>query len=342
MDDLSWPSPATILDDLPDDLRARIKGELAPGERLLWAAKAVPRAWEKGTNYPAMLLFAGGFATLGALCIGAFFGPLAARLRGVEGLLFVAGLVAGFVAFCILATIFATIGGQSWQALKGRRDVAKAYALTDRRAIIWAPVVDSEAITVWSYPRRQAGQVHRVEFPDGSGDVGVDAPKGAKGDVSWDSLKFEGVADVRRVEALVRATLIGHDPVTLVPEPPRPTFLEGPSTHERQPSQYLPEAAQRRLAGRGRQGRRVRAGDPPRHHARPDRRGRGRRREVRRRRPLPVRPPRRHRRLPRRPQNPRRQGPLARPDDRHGRRPRLAPHRRRVGDGRGRGPQTSS
>ena len=100
--------------------------------------------------------------------------------------------------------------------------------------------------------------------------------------------------------------------------------------------QQRPEAAQRRLARRGRQGRGLGAADRPRHDARPDRRGRGRRHQVRRRRPVPLRSPRQHRRHRRRAQGAGRQGRVARPGDRLGRRPGLAADRRRLGDGRGR------
>ena len=61
------------------------------------------------------------------------------------------------------------------------------------------------------------------------------------------------------------------------------------------------------LVGKGSPGRR--AVHRPRHHARPDRQGQRQRREVRRRRPLPLRPARQHRFLRRRHQETRRQGP---------------------------------
>ena len=217
MDDASWPNPATILDDLPDDLRARIKGELAPGERLLWASRAVPRAWEKGMNYPAMLLFAGGFAALSATCMGAFFGPFAARLRGVEGLLFLVGLAAGFVAFCILATIVATIGSlvlEIPQASAGRgQGVCPHRSPRHRLGTVGRLRGDRGRVVSASQvgpgpPRRVSRRLGRRRGR---------RPEGAQGEESWDTLKFEGIPDVRRVEALVRATLIGHDPVTLVP-----------------------------------------------------------------------------------------------------------------------------
>ena len=62
--------------------------------------------------------------------------------------------------------------------------------------------------------------------------------------------------------------------------------------------------------------------------------GRGQRRQVRRRRPLPVRAARRHRLQRRRSEDARRQGARRRPGDRLGRRAGLAADRRRLGDGR--------
>lgn len=215
MSDTPWPDPISHLDDLPDDLRGRVKAELEPGERLLWAEKAGRNAWDSATNYVGLLTFSAGFLGLCVVCMVAFFGPLAGRLRGIENLLFAAGVGAGFIAFCLLASVVGTLGSWSWRLLKRGRFGPTYYALTDRRAIAWTPVPDSEAVTVCSYPRRRSGRVQRVEYPDGSGDVVVTGS--GEGESSWDALTFEGVADVRRVEALVRATLIGHDPVTLVP-----------------------------------------------------------------------------------------------------------------------------
>ena len=80
-------------------------------------------------------------------------------------------------------------------------------------------------------------------------------------------------------------------------------------THHDPPRNNFPETSQRGLAGRGRQRPRLRAADRPGHDARPDGRGRSRRRQVRRRRPVPVRPARRHRLVGRRSEAAGRQGP---------------------------------
>ena len=103
------------------------------------------------------------------------------------------------------------------------------------------------------------------------------------------------------------------------------------TSHERFASEYLPQAPQRRMARRRRQGGRLRARDRPRHDARPHRCGRGRRREVRRRGHLPLRPARFDIDIERRRhQGARREDPLGKGfTDRLGRRAGVVPHRQR-------------
>ena len=113
------------------------------------------------------------------------------------------------------------------------------------------------------------------------------------------------IGSARDVEAL-RSRQSGRRAIPVVEIEPRGLTLMTDATHNKP---ALHNAAWPGVVGKG-GGRR--AADRPRHDARPDRRGRGRRRQVRRRRPVPVRPARQHRRDRRRAEAAGRQGPSRR------------------------------
>ena len=83
------------------------------------------------------------------------------------------------------------------------------YALTDRRAILWTPNVYNAlpgAVEVCSVFRGNIKTIHRIEYPDGTGDVVFNRFASEEG---WMNTSFDGIPDVRRVEDLVRRTLMG-------------------------------------------------------------------------------------------------------------------------------------
>jgi hypothetical protein len=79
--------------------------------------------------------------------------------------------------------------------------------VTDRRAIIWSPVAGSDAVRVHLFPRGsiKPEQIERTQFPDGSGSLSIQGTSTHHG-------RFEGIADVRRVEALVRRFPVAPEP----------------------------------------------------------------------------------------------------------------------------------
>lgn len=207
----TWPGPGVIADDLPDDLRGWIKSELAPGERLLWAAQSVPSP-RSIRGYVVGAGFGVGLVCAGAVCLAGFiggFGRLPSSDRGVYLAIF--GLLAGIVgSLVLLGTIGSWFEGQS----ERRRAAQRLYALTDRRAIIWRPRADPEAVEIHSIHRGEIDRVHRVEHPGGAGDVHF-SRAGGLSNGSWPPLQFEMIPEVRRVEELSRRTLIGS---ALMPE----------------------------------------------------------------------------------------------------------------------------
>jgi len=202
MDDRSPSDP----DDLPEELISLVKPELEPGERLLWASRA-------GSGSPSSLaepsLWAWvwflGFLTVS---LGSFVGiPILASLRqeGGEGLLLVIGILCGVICcFFVVGHLSIFLAKRS----ERRKIDGQIYALTDRRAVIWLPGSKS-SVSVHTFQRGtiKGTDLHRVQYPDGSGDVLLrntyQQPSG-----------FLGIAEVRRVEELVRRFLVVPGPGT--------------------------------------------------------------------------------------------------------------------------------
>ena len=199
------PGPDEIDGDLAEGLRARVKSELEPGERLLWTASPVEKSTGPGTRFLLALMIAGG-----SFVVSIFSFVFAIRSGpGQDGavVLCVFSFALGFFfSVGILASL-------STRRSERFRRVGTLYALTERRAIIWSPEPFSEAVKIVTIPRGSVSGVHRVEYPDGSGDVLFQA-KGQGfqlGAESWGQTGFRGVAEVRRVEEQVRRTLIASE-----------------------------------------------------------------------------------------------------------------------------------
>ena len=84
-----------------------------------------------------------------------------------------------------------------------RKLAGQVYALTDRRAVIWVPA-ERSAVAVHTFQRGaiDGKALHRVQYPDGSGDVLF------QGHYYAGVAGFLGIAEVRRVEELVRRFLV--------------------------------------------------------------------------------------------------------------------------------------
>ncbi len=195
------------LDALPEELLHLVKPELQPGERLLWASSAGTAA-NLGSPWPSKIPLTWFFGLLTASVVGLSAVPLGAG-RGQdpsEGGFLVIGTVAGTIAF-FFAVFFV---GNFFSKTKDRARLAgQVYALTDRRAMIWVPGGRS-AVAVYTFQQGTIGgnELHRVQYPDGSGDVLF------QGHYFGGPCGFIGVADVRRVEELVRRFLVvpGREP----------------------------------------------------------------------------------------------------------------------------------
>lgn len=197
------PAPDEIGDGLGVELRARVKSELEPGERLLWVATACPGPGRTSKGYLAWCLVALASSVVDGFSWAEIFRN---PLREIGGRLFL-GLCLGIVGlFAVLGLFFNRKHKRSVRV----RLANTLYALTERRAIIRSPELSSGAVKVVIIPRGSVSGVYRVEYPDGSGDVLLKARAQdfQYGDEYWGPCGFRGVAEVRRVAEQVRRTLV--------------------------------------------------------------------------------------------------------------------------------------
>lgn len=185
------------LDDLADDDRARVKAELAPGERLLWAGRPIPKPVRVTGGYLIAAFFALGCGAICVLLILSLRAPAGRFAPAENDGRTVGAFSAGFLA---VITTWMTISAWRSKLAAARGEARRIYALTDRRAIFWQPVAGSEGVIVTSYRPELIENLYRIENPDGSGDVKFSGtgPSGSG---------FDNIADVRRVEDLVRMNL---------------------------------------------------------------------------------------------------------------------------------------
>jgi hypothetical protein len=209
MADQSPPEP----DDLPEELIHLVKPELQPGERLLWASRAGAGSPSPGyrPSWAALTWFF-GFAAVSVGCIVALPPMVNGNRDGAGAALAVIALVSGVIALFFIVGFLSTFFSRRSER---RKLEGQVYALTDRRAIIWVPA-ERSAVSVHTFQRGtiKGEDLHRIQYPDGSGDVtfrfAYQQPSG-----------FIGIAEVRRVEELVRRFLV-------VPGVPSPSLTNTP------------------------------------------------------------------------------------------------------------------
>lgn len=199
--------------EFEDGLASLVKEELEPGERLLWAGRPLARR-----NRLPRSAVVGWLIVVFASAVS--FGLIKMVRMG-------ANPAEGFGVLVVVAVAIALGGCIGLAAGVNQRRVARSkrentlYALTDRRAIIWAPAIAKGSVAVHTIPRGQVSRVHRIEFDDGTGDVVLTYESGAnwnwtvptsfESGVNWNwtiPTSFEGIANVRRVEEQVRRTLV--------------------------------------------------------------------------------------------------------------------------------------
>lgn len=215
---MSFAEPEPGIVDIPDDLLARVKPELRPGERLVWAGRPV--------RVPPL---SRGSLTWAFGCLGVLYSLGIVLLLisvGTFGLLFepidlFSGFGTLFSLLAVIATIGWSIGGIS--DLADRRRVGREfYALSDQRALIWTPGETPQATQFFSHDRGHFDRINREERPDGSGSLTF---SNSRNRFNPGPKQFREVADVKRVEALARQFVIAETHDKDEPTIPDPTSI---------------------------------------------------------------------------------------------------------------------
>ena len=187
---------------LPEDLAARVRGELQAGEVVVWTGRPIPGLAAR----PAMAF---------SLISGVMLVPMvfvALFMAGVVLLMVFLTKIPCFALFLLPVGLIVLLGFAMVFGLPlwTRKMAAQtAYALTNRRAIIWQK--GPFAMHVQSFTRQQLGAIQRNERPDGSGDLIFDQTywRDSHGQQHARGVGFSSIARVREVEELVRAWLEG-------------------------------------------------------------------------------------------------------------------------------------
>lgn len=209
MDGLS-PLAGDEFGDLADDLRGRIKLELVPGERLLWAARSRPRPFRFG-GHRTWSAVAAGLIGLGVFFLSVNFRSLDGPFPDPDELVGL-GIFLVFIGALVALSVIASLVSK-WSAR--RRAANTFYAVTDRRAILWRPLPKLDALEIHNIEPGRVEKIHRIEYSDGSGAVIFTCSGDAKilynPELSGNLLAFEDIPEVRRAEDLLRRTLFREE-----------------------------------------------------------------------------------------------------------------------------------
>lgn len=192
--------------DLPADLDALVRDELAPGERILYAER--PLAGRSVLGAFATWLFAVPWTAFALFWMFAASGGLSGDRPSGVGLVFpLFGLPFVLVGLAMLAAPL-----KAWHA--ARRSLC---VVTDRRALVFGGA-GFRAIHVHTFSRSELAAPQRTERPDGSGDLLFVPDVRLDGGPTLRADGFRNVPDVRGAERAVRALTGADEPD---PEPDR-------------------------------------------------------------------------------------------------------------------------
>jgi hypothetical protein len=190
--DLSFVGTPELDEGLNEELRARIKRELEPGERLLWAARSEPPL---ELHLPHFYVWSA--IALMSLGLGLYLlTPPRGDFRAADGGVVTWGIFFAGVACVIVASL---LSNSIARRREWRRLGQVCYAITDRRAISWIPQPLSKAVRVEALGRGSCSHLVRIETPDGSGNLELGR------------ISFDHIPEVRRVEQIVRSNLMTNE-----------------------------------------------------------------------------------------------------------------------------------
>jgi hypothetical protein len=198
-DDFESRRDEELSDNLEDEQWSLLKGKLAPGEDVLWTERAglphAPTLAVFPAFFTAMLCGLSGYALM------VVFGIYGLREVGPVARAVLTGLPPAVLGL----VIFIGLLGR-WDDFRRTRDRLSRtlYVLTNHRALVGTHRSREEPNRLCSLTPDLFDDTLCYENPDGSGDV-LFVKQGA---VLPPEIGFVGVSDARRVELLVRDTLI--------------------------------------------------------------------------------------------------------------------------------------
>lgn len=198
----------SIEHDVPEQFQDQIAQELSRGERLVWVGRPVMRLMMirglKAVGFGLFFLALIGFIWF-AVCFPTLFGHKQVEIGSHEMAVMMGGI------------FFIMLIGVSLLPLWTRYRTSRTYyALTNRRAVVWSCELNGR-IKVTSYPPADLTRMQRADswsYGRGAGDlifrsrtvVGT-TPHGGVATRTY-HYGFMGIDKVRRVEKLVRETLL--------------------------------------------------------------------------------------------------------------------------------------
>jgi hypothetical protein len=198
------------MDELSEELTARVNSELQQGERLVWLGQ--PRPGRLMWSSIPVVLFGIPWTAFSLFWMGA-----------ASGVLFEGGTHEGppgfgafFICFPLFGLPFVLIGlgmlsSPYWVYRQARRT---CYALTNQRALIWTPKWN-RSVEVRSFKAAELGKIVRRDYADGNGDLVfeevVSTSRDSDGDLRTTKTEhgFIGIENVRDVEDKLRKALLG-------------------------------------------------------------------------------------------------------------------------------------
>ena len=194
---------ADLSNGLNDELRARVKSELEPGERLLCSANSSPPPVPIRVGYFAAIAIVVAMALLigGIKLIASDKGPRVGHANRESPT--TVGIIISIAGSLMVA---ATIGIWSGVLKERSRQAGVCYAVTDRRVIFWTPEPRSDAVRVVSVRRGEIQHVVRVQCADGSGNLELQPSSNVQYYPFPKELRY--IPEVRRVEQIIRNNLM--------------------------------------------------------------------------------------------------------------------------------------
>lgn len=191
---------------LPVDLRKRVTAEIAPGERVLYAATPSRRAG----LLPALGVFLFGVGW-SSIAFTFFFVSIAMAVGlGPAGVISPEPLSWMAIAFALFSLPFVAVGLVCLSApfYIVHRNGHLAHVISDRRVL---NVYSGRYSGAESYALDRIMSLTRTDWKNGRGtlSIGYGFDKDSDGDARALSVDFGGVADVRRAESALRSVAPG-------------------------------------------------------------------------------------------------------------------------------------